>query len=133
MLQVSQVTSHHMMSHDGSHDKFGKVVHRPCNSCISSIEKPNRNSIKFSLSIAEQRAVGFILAWSLAFLHYTSMTLFSSHFSVIPSDYYYRLRQLYRPPKITMLLSQRITWSPLQDSPCYEYWVKLQLLPAMVW
>ena len=46
MLQVSQVTSYHMMSHDGSHDKCGKVVHRPCSSCISSIEKPNRNSIE---------------------------------------------------------------------------------------
>jgi len=29
----------------------------------------SENSIKFSLSIAEQRAVGFILAWSLASLH----------------------------------------------------------------
>jgi len=26
--------SHHMMSHD----KCGKVVHRPCSNCISSIE-----------------------------------------------------------------------------------------------
>ena len=25
-------------SHDRSHDKHGKVVHRPCSSCISSIE-----------------------------------------------------------------------------------------------
>jgi len=61
--------SHHIISHDGSHDKCGKVVHRPCNSCISSVEKSNRNSIEFFLLIAEQRAVGFILAWSLAFLH----------------------------------------------------------------
>ena len=29
----------------------------------------SENSIEFSLSIAEQRAVGFIPAWSLAFLH----------------------------------------------------------------
>jgi len=36
---VTSVTvSHHMMSHDGSYDKHGKVVHRPCSSCISSIE-----------------------------------------------------------------------------------------------
>jgi len=28
----------------------------------------SENSIEFSLSIAEQRAVGFIPAWSLAFL-----------------------------------------------------------------
>jgi len=27
-------TSHHMMSHD----RYGKIVHRPCSSCISSIE-----------------------------------------------------------------------------------------------
>jgi len=34
-------TSHshsHMMSHDGSHNKCRKVVHRPCSSCISNIE-----------------------------------------------------------------------------------------------
>ena len=62
--------SHHMChkSHDGSHDKYGKVVHRPCSSCINSIGKSNRDSIEFSLSIAEQRAVGFIPAWSLATL-----------------------------------------------------------------
>jgi len=60
------ITWHH---NDGSHDRHRKVVHRPCSSCISSIEKSNGNSIEFSLSITEQRAVGFILAWSLAFLH----------------------------------------------------------------
>jgi len=69
------VTSHHMMSHDRSHDECGKVVHRPCSSCISSIGKSNRDSIEFSLSIAEQRAVGFIPAWSLAFLHNLSFVL----------------------------------------------------------
>ena len=57
-----------MMSHDRSHDKCGKVVHRPCSSYISNVEKSNRDSIEFSLSIAEQRAVGFILASSLATL-----------------------------------------------------------------
>ena len=30
--------SYHMRSHDGSHDKYGKVVHRPYSSCISSVE-----------------------------------------------------------------------------------------------
>jgi len=59
-----------MTSHDGSHDRHGKEVHRPCSSCISSIEKSNGNSIEFSLSITEQRAVGFILAWSLATLQF---------------------------------------------------------------
>jgi len=69
--KVSYHKYHKSQSHDRrSHDKCGKVVHRPCSSCISSIGKSNRDSIKFSLSIAEQRAVGFILAWSLAFLHY---------------------------------------------------------------
>ena len=57
-----------MTSHDGSHDRHGKVVHRPCSSCISSVEKSNRSSIEFSLSITEQRVVGFIPAWSLATL-----------------------------------------------------------------
>jgi len=32
--------SHSITSHDGSHDKCGKVVHRPCSSCISSVENP---------------------------------------------------------------------------------------------
>ena len=30
--------SHHMTSHDRSHDRHGKVVHRPYSSCISSVE-----------------------------------------------------------------------------------------------
>ena len=58
------------MSHNGSHDKYGKVVYRPCSSCISSVKKSNRDFIKFSLSITEQKAIGFILAWSLALLHF---------------------------------------------------------------
>jgi len=49
------------------YDRHGKEVHRPCSSCISSVENL-MGTIKFSLLIAEQRAVGFILAWSLAFL-----------------------------------------------------------------
>ena len=32
-----------------SHDECGKVVHRPCSSCINSIQELNKNSIKFSL------------------------------------------------------------------------------------
>jgi len=36
---VTSVTaSHHMMSHDRSHDRCGKEVHRPCSSYISSVE-----------------------------------------------------------------------------------------------
>ena len=30
--------SHHMTSHDRSHDRHEKVVHRPCSNCISSVE-----------------------------------------------------------------------------------------------
>jgi len=33
-----------------SHDECGKLVHRPCSSCISSVQKLNKNSIEFSLS-----------------------------------------------------------------------------------
>ena len=32
------IGSHIITSHDGSHDRHGKVVHRPYSSCISSIE-----------------------------------------------------------------------------------------------
>ena len=32
------IGSHKIMSHDKSPDECGKVVHRPCSSCISSIE-----------------------------------------------------------------------------------------------
>jgi len=44
-------------------------VHSHDSNCIYSVAESNGDSIKFSLSIAEQRAVGFIPAWSLAFLH----------------------------------------------------------------
>ena len=57
-----------MMSYDKSHDRHGKEVHRPYSSCISSIEKSNRNSIEFSLSNADKGAVGLILALELASL-----------------------------------------------------------------
>ena len=32
------IRSHRVMLHNKSHDKCGKVVHRPCSSCISSIK-----------------------------------------------------------------------------------------------
>jgi len=57
--------SHHMMSHNKSHDRRGKEVHRPCSSCISSVEKSNENSIEFFLSNADKGAVGLILALEL--------------------------------------------------------------------
>jgi len=36
-----------VMSHDKSHDEYGKVVHRPCSSCISSIQKITRTPLSF--------------------------------------------------------------------------------------
>jgi len=35
---VMSQASHHMMSHNWSHDRHGKIVHRPYSSCISSVE-----------------------------------------------------------------------------------------------
>ena len=46
----------------------GDKMHSHNSNCIYSVVKSNGDSIEFSLSIAEQRAVGFILAWSLASL-----------------------------------------------------------------
>ena len=43
-------------------------MHSHNSNCIYSIAESNGDSIEFSLSIAEQRAVGFIPAWSLASL-----------------------------------------------------------------
>jgi len=40
--------SHHMFKK--SHDGYGKIVHRPCSSCISSVQEIEEDSIKFSLS-----------------------------------------------------------------------------------
>jgi len=34
---VSHDKCHNVTSHDGSHDKYGKIVHRPYSNCISSI------------------------------------------------------------------------------------------------
>jgi len=44
-------------------------VHSHNSNCIYSVANL-MGTIEFSLSITEQRAVGFILAWSLVFLHY---------------------------------------------------------------
>jgi len=66
MSQVSQ-------SHDGisqchmikSHDKCGKIVHRPCSSCISNVQEINKNSIEFSLSTQTWRVIKLSQAKSL--------------------------------------------------------------------
>jgi len=38
-----------VMSYDKSHDKYGKIVYRPCSSYISNVQEIKENSIKFSL------------------------------------------------------------------------------------
>jgi len=52
MLQVSYTHSHmtrghSITSYDRSHDECGKVVHRPCSSCISSVQKITETSLSF--------------------------------------------------------------------------------------
>jgi len=50
-----------MMSHKmKSHDNCGKVVHRLCSNCISSVQEIHEDSIKFSLSSTDKGAVGFM-------------------------------------------------------------------------
>jgi len=44
-----------------SHKECGKIVHRPCSSCISSVQEINKDSIEFSLSTWTWR--GFKLSW----------------------------------------------------------------------
>jgi len=51
-----------------SHDNCGKVVHRPCSNCISSVQEMHVNSIEFSLLSTDKEVVGFIPAQELAIL-----------------------------------------------------------------
>jgi len=76
------VTCHSVTSHKiKSHDNHGKVVHRPCSNCISSVQEMHENSIKFSLSSADKGAVGFILAQKLAILTLELDSITSRHCS----------------------------------------------------
>ena len=59
----------------GSHNN---KVHGHNSNCIYSVAKSNGDSIEFSLSIAKQRVVGFILAWSLAFLQHARHNAWSA-------------------------------------------------------
>jgi len=72
---VSHVTKSHVtvvMSHRmKSHNNCGKVVHRPCSNCISSVQEIYENFIEFFLSSTDKGAVGFILAQELAILTYS--------------------------------------------------------------
>jgi len=38
-----------MLGHEKSHDNHEKVVHRPCSSCISSVQEMHKDSIEFFL------------------------------------------------------------------------------------
>ena len=68
-MSYDNVTYHSVTSHKiKSHDNHGKVVHRPCSSCISSVQEMHEDSIEFSLSSTNKGAVGFILAQELAIL-----------------------------------------------------------------
>ena len=64
---TSQVTwqevtaSHHMMSHD----RCGKIVHRPCSSCISSVENLARTLSSSLCQTLNKEAVGLILVIGL--------------------------------------------------------------------
>jgi len=53
---MSQSQSHKMISYD----KYGKLVYRLC-SCISSVQKLNENSIKFSLSTQIRSRIKYLL------------------------------------------------------------------------
>jgi len=44
-------------SHDKSHDGCGKIVHRPCSSCISSVQEIEEDSIEFFLSTQTWRVI----------------------------------------------------------------------------
>ena len=46
--------------------KCGKVVHRPCSSCIGSVQEIEKNSIEFSLST--QTWSGFKSPWLKSYI-----------------------------------------------------------------
>jgi len=49
---MTKVTSHKSQSqHMASHDDYRKVVHRPCSSCISSIQEITRTLSSFSCQL----------------------------------------------------------------------------------
>jgi len=53
-----KVLCHKYHSHmSKSHEECGKIVHRPCSSCISSVQEINKDSIEFSLSTQTWRVI----------------------------------------------------------------------------
>ena len=68
MSHVTGLTSHCDVTQIKSYNNHGKVVHRLCSNCISSIQEIHEDSIEFSLSSTDKGAVGFILAQELTIL-----------------------------------------------------------------
>jgi len=62
-----------------SHNNHRKVVYRPCNNCISSVQEIHKNSIKFFLLNIDKGAVGFIPAQKLAILTLELDSITSRH------------------------------------------------------
>ena len=60
--------SHSVVLHDKSHDECGKVVHRLCSDCISSIQEMEENSIELSLSTQTWSVIKLSQAKSLQLL-----------------------------------------------------------------
>ena len=71
---VTQLQSHYKISHN----EYGKIVHRPCSSCISSIQEMNENSIEFSLSTQTWRVIKSSQA-KLLHIVYLSLFLKAQH------------------------------------------------------
>ena len=57
LLYIRSTAKYHITSATQSHEKCGKIVHKPCSSCISSVQEINKNSIKFSLSTQTWRVI----------------------------------------------------------------------------
>ena len=91
----SQVSHNHMI---GGHrvmscDMCGKIVHRPCSSCLSSIQELNKNSIKFSLLTwtwsmvkSSQAKSLHLLSFLLFFSFFLSHNLSSCNYHGLPSS-----------------------------------------------
>ena len=62
-----------------SYDNHRKVVHKLYGNCISNIQEIHKDSIEFSLSSADKRAVGFIPAEELAILILELNSITSRH------------------------------------------------------
>jgi len=85
--------SHHMMSYNRSHDRHGKVVHRPCSNCISSIENLTRTLLSsLCQSLNKEQLALFQLGvyWLYSSLEFSFLT------SELSSLHLYHCRKLHR-------------------------------------